>query len=101
METKHTEGPWELLEVRDGSIMHLCPVGPDGVSLLTVVHNDDVPFGAVFLEADARLIAAAPDMIEALREASHMFMGEYPGHPTTQKILAAIAKATGGECFTP
>lgn len=45
--------------------------------------------------ADMVLMAAAPDLLAALQEAKHMFAGEYPGHPTTERIFAAITKATG------
>lgn len=45
-------------------------------------------------EANTSLIAAAPDMLDALQEAKHMFADEYPGHPTTERIFAAIEAAT-------
>lgn len=74
MDTKHTPGPWRLEEVVDRGIKHLCPVAEvDGFSLLTVVHtggydgDECVPFGAVYRDDDARLIAAAPELLEALR----------------------------------
>ncbi len=44
---------------------------------------------------DLRLMAAAPDLLDALQEAKHVFANEYPGHPTTERIFAAIEKATG------
>lgn len=62
-----TAGPWELLPVMEGGINHLCPVGPDGFSLLTVVHQGEAPFGAVYSDTDAKFIAAAnPAAILAL-----------------------------------
>lgn len=56
------------------------------------------------IEANARLIAAAPDLLEALQE----LIAEYdpqmaamravsPRHPKWRAARAAIAKATGGE----
>jgi hypothetical protein len=45
--------------------------------------------------ANARLFAAALEMLDTLQEAKHMFANEYPGHPTTERIFAAIEKATG------
>ncbi len=47
------------------------------------------------VSANIALMAAAPELLEALQEAKHMFANEYPGHPTTERIFAAILKATG------
>lgn len=44
---------------------------------------------------DAYLAAAAPDMLAALEGVAARCCGEYPGHPETLVVLAAIAKATG------
>lgn len=65
--SKHTPGPWRLEMVEDRAIKHLCPVGTDDLSILTVVHQDDTPFAAVYSDADARLITAAPDLLEMVR----------------------------------
>lgn len=54
-----TPGPWGLVEVVDRSINHLCPVNRDNLSLLTVVHEGETPYGAVYLNEDAKFIAAA------------------------------------------
>ena len=89
--SKHTPGPWHLAEVENGSIKHMVPVGPDGYSLCTVVHDGDTPFGAIYMDADARLIAAAPELLEALQ-----MLLEFPNTgPATSAARAAIAKATG------
>jgi hypothetical protein len=60
--------------VEDRSIKHLCPVAEaDNFSLLTVVysggHDGDecTPFAAVYRDEDARLIAAAPELLELIR----------------------------------
>lgn len=45
--------------------------------------------------ATARLIAAAPDLLEALREADKCMSGLYDGSEVQARIRAAIAKATG------
>ena len=45
------------------------------------------------LAADARLIAAAPDLLEALTKASTML---HPDLDEYKAVRAAIAKATGG-----
>lgn len=65
-----TPEPWELLPVTNGGINHLCPVDPDKFSLLTVVHQDETPFGAVYKDIDAAFIAAAnPATIKSLTAA--------------------------------
>jgi len=58
--TTHTAGPWKLLAVGDGT-SRMCPADADGLSLLTIVDEDGGDFAAVYKDADARLIAAAPD----------------------------------------
>jgi hypothetical protein len=46
--------------------------------------------------ANAHLIAAAPDLLAALKEAEEMIGGEFPrSWPIHSKIAAAIAKAEG------
>lgn len=91
----HTPGPWRLELVEDRSIKHLCPVDANDLSLLTIVENDGKPFPAVYLDADAKLIAAAPDLLEILIEfASSPSIAVH--HPKRlAKARAAIAKATG------
>lgn len=88
MNTKHTPGEWVVnydevcvrSDADDQSFGMLVPIA--------AVMDDNQ-------EANARLIAAAPDLLAALQEAKHMFAGEYPSHPTTERIFSAIAKATG------
>jgi hypothetical protein len=98
--SKHTPGPWRLELVEDRSIKHLCPVDANDLSILTIVHHDETPFAAVYKDADARLIAAAPELLEALREAA-----DYTRHPDydwpvefSRRVSAAIAKAEGRPC---
>jgi len=99
--SKHTPGPWHLKKVESdsGHIVHLCPVGGDNnYSLLTTVEHDEVIFAAVFEGADARLIAAAPDLLAALqRLAKAMSVPAYDAERPNALNLAqkAIAKATG------
>ena len=51
--------------------------------------------GAPETEANARLIAAAPDLLDALKEASnHLTWGDVDTE-VAQKVNAAIAKAEG------
>ncbi|MDT7836461.1 hypothetical protein [Aquabacterium sp. OR-4] len=99
MSKSHTPGPWRLSLVEDGGIRHLVPIDATGTSLLTVVHEggydggEATPFGAVYTDEDARLIAAAPELLDALR----LLLSEvvFTGTAGTDAAQAAIAKATG------
>jgi hypothetical protein len=98
MGAKHTPGPWH----RDGQnlssiIRCVTPKGhPDAkhvcgdYEVIARCEGDN-------WEANARLIAAAPDMLEALQRA-HSFMcasGIDPEHSVRQAVVAAIARAEG------
>jgi hypothetical protein len=45
--------------------------------------------------ANARLIAAAPDLLAAAIDALETFERRFPDSPTAHDLRAAIAKATG------
>ena len=105
--TKHTPGPWRVIEHSTGM---LCVVGDNDKSLCSVGYNrtegrDDI--------ANARLIAAAPEMLAALQFAEP-YIDEWidmfdPSDEADQdvrkardecrrgleQLRAAIAKATG------
>ena len=106
--TSHTPGPWDVypgtragIDTKDGSF-----------SIVVAGYDDDECgiWGRTNAEAEAnaRLIAAAPDLLEALSEllaeAEDIFvcMADATGidrhrHPAPfKKARAAIAKATGG-----
>lgn len=86
--SKHTPGPWKVAKprksYRDGNMMYGI-VGPECVS-------DYEDWG--FTEANARLIAAAPELLEALRNlveaATHH---QADARAALAKARAAIAKA--------
>ena len=93
MTTKHTPGPWEMR-------------GPCASGRYSVIHN-----GPLFYvgdagepgdgEANARLAAAAPELLEALREIHNAIAdgdGDYsPSGDWFKQTAAIIAKATGQE----
>lgn len=97
MNTKHTPGPWEAVDrltVRSAYVM-----GDRNKAGWEVAR---LPESA--LAGDSALIAAAPDLLEALREAELVLaeklrrLGADPNvSPTTHRIRAAIAKAEGRE----
>jgi hypothetical protein len=99
METKHTPGPWQVSGVRQrGGDWYGHPVGPDGFNIALVAYSDRKPGEHVTSLADARLIAAAPDLLEALQtitdcaEAGSLGVGM---DLWVKHARAAIAKAEG------
>lgn len=94
--SKHTPGPWHKGELRGGEI-HVRVAG------FTVARVDAWVGNGGVSEANARLIAAVPELLEALREASARLKeyAQYFGIQTDAvKALivragAAIAKAEG------
>jgi hypothetical protein len=89
----HTPGPWEYKVQPDEH-------GPEDVVMadgLYIASCHFVPGGRV--ESNARLIAAAPQMLEALREADRRLHddGYTVTDPVTVAVRAAIAAATGEE----
>lgn len=97
-ETKHTPGPWRVV------LNKKMPPGNCGIagiynegSCLTVVKWPRVKFDvspAHRGEANAHLIAAAPDMLEALEIVQRSLDGKDVDLPDLcKKVAAAIAKA--------
>lgn len=96
---QHTPGPWEIRDA-EGSFeirTHGTPFGTTGIwSHMQVNGSGNDPRYIVTTEeakANALLIAAAPDLLEALQIAmSHPMTGNW-----YEAARAAIAKATGKE----
>lgn len=86
--SKHTKGPWKqhlvdetvIIDSRREQIAQAC---------------GDYPLNAVEIEANARLIAAAPDLLEALKHAVHWH--DQLNAKDIAKMEAAIAKAEGNQ----
>jgi len=90
----HTPAPWVACNVGDyGDYDGRCRVilGDDLRIAVTLGDHDEG-------EANARLIAAAPDLLEAL-EATRIVLAEHEPHPlpVLAQVLAAIARAKGGD----
>lgn len=102
MSAQHTSGPWRITgsktkyveaSIGNGRVQEVCAVGP------TEADDGYGPTQA----ANARLIAAAPDLLEALQavlsriEKSEEWWMDCPdrGGFDAEAIRAAIAKATG------
>jgi hypothetical protein len=85
--SKHTPGPW-----------YIDPIKAHANGNRRIMAEQCTPVAVVpdHLVADARLIAAAPDLLTALHEIAE-WTDRYttPGHPISTVARAAIAKARG------
>jgi hypothetical protein len=95
-DTKHTPGPWSILDERRGFIVTACDDCYDVATVRNIGNRDNA--------ANARLIAAAPDMLAALQTIKQLnddaapFGGEIYRDRVDRAwdaVRAAIAKATG------
>jgi hypothetical protein len=101
MENKYTTGPWNVEKCRYGFAVYASKTGD------VVVKTEDAEgrYGAIDNEADARLIAAAPELLAALKGMEKWASSIYDGYPPSTASIAAapyreaaraaIAKATG------
>jgi hypothetical protein len=99
MSNAHTPGPWVVGPVDDTVVTHL---GRDGVRYEIAAIDGDYnsPDEWPTMEANARLIAAAPDMLDALKALLFELDERFPYGwlrrlDCLPKARAAIAKAEG------
>jgi len=98
--TGHTPGPW-VYEPYESDAYRVKSEDYGGIALLhDPIRHDQGLMDEV--EADARLIAAAPDLLERLIVATDWLAdkGVPFDHVEMMRIRAAIAKATGEEVGT-
>jgi len=86
---KHTPGPW-LAKRADGGGYFEWHVGRDGENC-SIAEDITDPVTRDPSEANAHLIAAAPDLLDALKAATSLPLS----HSWVPAALAAIAKAEG------
>lgn len=96
-EEKHTPGPWEW---RNNKYGELRLFGPDNATVIGVDDQCSTTKNeahvATWNDADARLIAAAPDLLAACKLIAAMAVGWEPLTPgDIAEVTAAIAKAEG------
>ena len=89
-EEKHTPGPWQACDVGDYS---------DYDGRCRVILGDELRIAVILGDhdesaANARLMAAAPDLLASLEEACDPLSGYLYG-PALDRARAAIAKAKG------
>ena len=89
---KHAPGPWEVGSTIESGTQAIIHDGDSVLAILTTIPPNP---------ANARLIAAAPDLLEALRKMTDMVEAEVLGpewlwaHEIIAEARAAIAKARG------
>jgi hypothetical protein len=109
----HTPGPWQIRPPKDHEgHVHIVgtQLGDDGITIATAYPTASSPAsGPRYLrrEANAHLIAAAPELLDALKLASELLghdrvssgplIGDYELDTAIEIIHAAIAKAEGRE----
>jgi hypothetical protein len=87
MSTKHTPGPWSVERDGNGELAIY--------AYRTHLTHGDSPLSLETREANARLMAAAPEMLAALREAYLSLECRHHTQVTTTIVKAAIDKAEG------
>jgi hypothetical protein len=100
---KHTPGPWQIIPPRIGAALTI--YAPDGLTPICTTASNTSPVTMEMhrsgeVRANARLIAAAPDLLGALETMVERFKGHAWGSEEDEeraitKACAAIAKATG------
>ncbi len=92
MRAKHTPGPWlqvgAWVEVERDDIPDICTCNPRDIG------QDHLKWNWKTVHANARLIAAAPDLLEALKDVLPELESIGPLEKF-ERARAAIAKATG------
>lgn len=101
----HTPGPWAVDLDRPfalgGDTVSAEAVNPDGSVRREIctclLETDSHPDGEEWLEdaANARLLAAAPDLLEACQLMLHNWSAPQDTSPTAILAISAILKATG------
>lgn len=96
MQDKHTLGPWDAIGNLVRSPMHQPEGLPRGVQIVECRDGYFLPHTEE-AKANARLIAAAPELLNALRSLVALYDTDEGCRSTPEYIAAraAIAKATG------
>lgn len=93
--SKHTPGPWVIYDDSNDGKTNRIEIAALGKTVARIYHSvpaEDIP--------NARLIAAAPEMLAALVDVVAVLQKHYPKQAASpgsivERALAAIAKATG------
>lgn len=98
MRRKHTPGPWYRNAIKGDRIVNLETDSYDKI----LVSNPNATVATVYRVEDARLIAAAPELLAALQGVWGFFcMSDWEtgaaGSEFVDAARSAIAQATGGD----
>lgn len=92
----HTPGPW-VWRAKSGSLHQVgdapAQFGQFGKCVLTPIYEYDSGADTIVSDADAALIAAAPDLLAALKDLHEAVQGGGYPHAAMTEARAAIAKA--------
>jgi hypothetical protein len=106
MTSKHTPGPWAWERREDYDAEHVVvfdPQSDNGDILALVDHEETRADLDQSADANARLMAAAPEMLQALQNLRSLFDNDSPlltvYLPEIEACEVAIIKATGGADF--
>lgn len=103
--SKHTPGPWRLIaagfsQIKDTS--HWCCEIYGALERAAIVHHCSPSYGigAEETQANARLIAASPELLAALKRIANATMDAdgstlRPSRDVVEQAIRAIAKAEG------
>lgn len=94
-ETKHTPGPWTVEEYGDDETPTLV-IHKDSESRVCFMATPGSHGDLAMIEADAHLIAAAPDMLAALKAASGYLLNAAIDLETGAPKKTALATINGG-----
>jgi hypothetical protein len=94
MDTKHTPGPWRV--GKQWSVVADSEIGTHSDQQNREYYGGALVCESVRTEANARLIAAAPELLEALKEAVCALEVCGKDFRATEVARAAITKATTG-----
>ena len=89
--SRHTSGPWIVESLVDGYDIH----APESGCFVATTSDPEMVWGAVTRKVDAHLIAAAPELLEALEALVMDESKEYIPTRLWDAARAAIAKAKG------
>lgn len=99
-EAKHTPGPWSVVKPQDERVQQF-RIFSNRKYIGSIGNSDET---VAETKANARLIAAAPDLLEAIKEYFEAYAneGKKPGWikrvgAARRKVNAAIAKAEGAK----
>jgi len=93
--SKHTPGPWVVKYLVDGYNIR----APEARCHVATASDPEMVWGAIGREEDARLIAAAPELLAGLEDAVLFLIGVGVSaeSPVLERLVSVIQKAKGLE----